>query len=390
MALTDVAARKAKSLDKPFKLSDEKGLYLLVNPNGSKYWRLKYRFAGKEKSLALGVYPEVTLADARSQREDARSQLRNEIDPGVARHLRRSEVSTMEAVAREWHQRFRAQWTENHAETILRRLEANIFPVLGSVGIGDVLPTQLLPALRRVENRGAVETTHRVHQICSQVFQYAIATGRSTRNPAAELAGALSPVNKRHFPSITDPRSVGALLRAIDGYEGSFVTRCALQFAPLVFVRPGELRHAEWSEVNLTEAEWRIPADKMKMRAMHIVPLSGQASTVIEELRPLTGRGKYLFPSERSAARPMSENTINAALRRLGYSRDEMTGHGFRSMASTLLNEQGWNRDAIERQLAHSERNAVRAAYNYAEHLAERRKMIQSWADYLDRLRLVR
>jgi integrase len=238
-----------------------------------------------------------------------------------------------------------------------------------------------------VESRGAIETAHRTKQNCSQVFRYAVATGRADRDPTIELRGALAPTSERHHASITDPKGIGALLRAIDGYEGSLVTKCALRLAPLTFVRPGELRRAEWTEFNLGKAEWRIPAERMKMREQHIVPLSTQAIAVLEELQPLTGRATYVFPGARTNGRPMSENTVNAALRRLGYGKDEMTGHGFRSMASTHLNEQGWHRDAIERQLAHAERDDVRAAYNFAEHLPERRRMMQAWADYLEALK---
>ncbi len=253
--------------------------------------------------------------------------------------------------------------------------------------VAEVTAPELLSALHRVEKRGAIETAHRILQICSQVFRYAIATGRAERNVSVDLIGALAPVKKRHHASITDPVEVGKLLRIIDGYEGFFVTKCALQLAPLFFVRPGELRHAEWSEFDFEKAEWRIPAEKMKMREQHIVPLSTQAITILQELKALTGDGKYVFPSIRSSKRPMSENTVLGALRRLGYTADEMTGHGFRSLASTLLNENSWNRDAIERQLAHAERNNIRAAYNYAEYLPERRKMMQWWADYLDELK---
>ncbi|MGH6885504.1 MAG: tyrosine-type recombinase/integrase, partial [Geminicoccales bacterium] len=241
--------------------------------------------------------------------------------------------------------------------------------------------------LRRIEARGAIDTAHRVLQNCGQVFRFAVATGRAVRDPAADLRGALVTVRGSHFASITEPKAIGALLRAIGGYQGTHIVRCALRLAPLTFVRPGELRAAEWPEFDLDAAEWRIPAERMKMRAIHLVPLSAQAVGILRELRPLTGTGRYVFPGERTPTRPMSENTVNAALRRLGYSKDEMTGHGFRSMASTLLNEQGWHRDAIERQLAHGERDAVRAAYNYAEHLPERRRMMQAWADYLDGLK---
>lgn len=277
-------------------------------------------------------------------------------------------------------------WVESHASRTLTRLENDIFPYLGNKLAGEITAPELLVALRRVENRGALETAHRILQVCGQIFRYAIATGRAERDIAADLKGALPPAKVKHHPSITDPKQIGALMRAIRGYPGSIITATALKLAPLVFVRPGELRQAEWSEIDIDKAEWRIPAEKMKMNAPHIVPLSDQAISVLEEIMPVTGRDKYVFPSNRTITRPMSDNTINAALRRLSYGKDEMTGHGFRSMASTLLNEQGWDRDAIERQLAHSERDGVRAAYNYAEYLPKRKEMMQSWADYLDRL----
>lgn len=391
MPLTVVQVKNAKPRDKAYKLSDERGLYLLVNPNGSKLWKLKYRFAGIEKKLSLGKFPEVTLADAREAREEARRHLAKEIDPGVLKNsAKRSRKlaaeNSFEAIAREWHAKFTPKWTKIHGERILIRLEQNIFPWIGRRPITEVTAPELLSALRRVEARGAIETAHRISQICGQVFRYAIVTGKAERDPSADLRGALAPVKKNHHASITNPVKVGKLLRAINTYEGFFVTKCALQLAPLFFVRPGELRHAEWGEFDLEKAEWRIPAEKMKMREQHIVPLATQAIAILKELHALTGNGIYVFPSIRTSKRPMSENTVLGALRRLGYTTAEMTGHGFRSMASTLLNEQGWNRDAIERQLAHAERNNIRAAYNYAEYLPERRKMMQHWADYLDEL----
>lgn len=391
MPLTVVQVKNAKPKEKPYKLADERGLYLLVNPNGSKLWKLKYRFAGIEKKLSLGSFLDVSLAAARDARDEARKQLANNIDPGVLKNsIKRSKKqaaeNSFEAIAREWHAKFTPKWTKEHGERILIRLEQNIFPWVGKRPIIEVTAPEILSALRRVENRGAVETAHRISQICGQVFRYAIVTGRAERNPAADLRGALAPVKQQHHASITDPVEVGKLLRAINDYRGSFVTKSALQLAPLVFVRPGELRRAEWDEFDFEKAEWRIPPEKMKMRVQHLVPLSTQAIEILQQLRAYTGDGKYLFPSVRSSKRPMSENTVLAALRRLGYTTDEMTGHGFRSMASTLLNEKGWNRDAIERQLAHAERNNIRAAYNYAQYLDERRKMMQWWADYLDGL----
>lgn len=389
MPLKDVTVRNAKPREKAYKLADEKGLYLFIKPNGSKAWRLKYRFLGKEKTLSIGLYPDVELKDARNARDNARKQLADKIDPGLAKQVSKRSAKlaaedSFEVIAREWYVKFSTKWSPSHGERILRRLEKDIFPWIGKRPIAEITAPELLSVLRRMENRGAIETAHRAHQNCGQVFRYAIATGRAERDPSNDLRGAIPPAKTKHHASITNTHAIGELLRAINGYHGHFVTKCALQLAPLLFVRPGELRHAEWSEFNLATAEWRIPAEKMKMRVTHIVPLSTQAIMILRELRALTGDDKYLFPSIRSKNRAMSENTVLGALRRLGYTGDEMTGHGFRSMASTLLNEQGWNPDAIERQLAHGEKNTVRAAYNYAEYLPERKKMMQHWADYLD------
>lgn len=389
--LTERAIRNAKPANKTRRLFDNGGLYLEVSPSGSKWWRLKYRYNGKEKRLALGVFPRVTIKEARAARDDARRMLDKGNDPGVVRKAEKIKRSALdsesfEGLAREWYAKFSPGWAPSHASKILRRLELDVFPWLGSRPICQITALELLTAARRIEARGALETAHRALQNCGQVFRYAVATGRAERNPVADLNGALPPPKEKHHASVTEPKAVGALLRAIHGYQGHNITRCALKLAPLLFVRPGELRRAEWAEIDLVKAEWRIPGDKMKSRVPHVVPLSRQGLEVVRELQPLTGSGRYLFPGLRSVSRPMSENTVNGALRRLGYSKDEMTGHGFRSMASTTLNEQGWNRDAIERQLAHGERDAVRAAYNYAEHLPERRKMMQAWADYLDGL----
>jgi integrase len=294
--------------------------------------------------------------------------------------------NSFQLVALEWYAKFSTKWVASHGDRTLRRLEKDVFPWIGNRPICEIKAPELLTVLRRIENRGAIETAHRIHQICEQVFRYAIATGKAERDISSDLRGALPPTRKRHHATIVEPKKIAELLKAIQSYEGYFVTKCALQLAPLFFVRPGELRKAEWSEFNFETAEWRIPAEKMKMRATHIVLLCAQAISILRELETLTGNSQYVFPSIRTLRRPMSDNTVLGALRRLGYSKDEMTGHGFRSMASTLLNEQGWNRDAIERQLAHAERNNIRAAYNYAEYLPERRKMMQHWADYLDTL----
>jgi integrase len=398
MPLNDIAIRSAKPKDKTFKLFDSGGLYLEISTAGGKYWRWKYRFAGKEKRLAFGVYPEVGLKAARKKRDDARYQLGKGIDPAQARKAEKISLAgaeSFEAIAREWHAKFSPGWVASHGDRILRRLEIDIFPWLGKRSIAEIKAPELLAVLRRIESRGAQETAHRAMQNCGQVFRYAVATGRAERNPTGDLRGALPPPKEKHHASIIEPKRVAELLRAIDSYRGFFATRCALQLAPLVFVRPGELRKAQWPEIDFDKGEWRIPAERMKMREQHIVPLSHQAVELLRDLEPLTNRAIpsrpnapcYVFPSARTRERPMSENAILAALRRMGYTKDEMTGHGFRSMASTLLHEQGWNHQVIERQLAHAERNAVSAAYNFAEHLPERGKMMQAWADYLDSLK---
>ena len=389
--LTATAIRNAKPGDKVRRLFDGGGLYLEVTPAGGRYWRLKYSYCGKEKRLALGVYPEVSLAEARQRRDAARTILRDGRDPSAERKADKlravlSAETTFEAIGREWletQRRKLAPSTFVKSEWLL----SNVWPWLGALPITDIDAPALLSTLRRIEARGAHETAHRTKEKCGQVFRYAIATGRATRDPSANLRGALAPIVSTSRAAVTDPGQVGDLLRAIDGYSGQFITRCALRLAPLLFVRPGELRHAEWSELDLDAAMWRIPAGKMKMREAHAVPLSPQAVAILRELHRLTGRGRYCFPSLRTPDRPMSENTINAALRRLGFDKDTMTGHGFRAMASTRLNEMGWAPDVIERQLAHAERNKVRAAYNRAQYMAERQKMMTAWADYLDALR---
>jgi integrase len=398
MPLTDIATRSAKPKDKTFKLFDSGGLYLEVSTGGGKYWRWKYRFAGKEKRLAFGIYPDVSLKAARKRRDEARQKLADGIDPAEARKAEKvaqTGAESFEAIAREWHAKFSPGWVASHGDRILRRLEKDMFPWIGKRPICEIKAPELLTVLRRIESRGAQETAHRAMQNCGQVFRYAVATGRAERDPTGDLRGALPPPKEKHHASIIEPKRIAELLRAIDSYQGFFATKCALRLAPLVFVRPGELRKGQWSEIDLDKAEWRIPAERMKMREQHIVPLSRQAVEILRELEPLTNHPMasrpnapcYVFPSARTRERPMSENAILAALRRMGYTKDEMTGHGFRSMASTLLHEYGWNHQVIERQLAHAERNAVSAAYNFAEHLPERRKMMQAWADHLDGLK---
>jgi integrase len=396
--LTDIRIRKAKPEIKTQRLFDGMGLYLEVSPSGSKLWRLKYRFAKKERRLALGVYPHVGLLSARQRCLEARQLIAEGLDPAETRRAEKAAKTgsvNFESLAREWHAKFSSNWVAEHGSRILRRLELDIFPWLGRRPVGEIKPPEILAALRRIESRGALESAHRVLQNCGQVFRYAVATGRAERDPTGDLRGALPQPKEKHLASIVEPKRVGELLRAIEGYEGHFVTKCALRFAPLVFVRPGELRQAVWSEIDFEKAEWRIPAERMKMREQHLVPRSRQALEILRELEPVTNQEiygmpdapRYVFPGTLSRRRPMSENSVLAALRRMGYPKEEMTGHGFRSMASTLLHELGWNHQVIERQLAHAERNSVSAAYNFAEHLPERRKMMQAWADYLEGLK---
>ncbi len=391
MKLTDPAARKAKPKSKPYKKADGGGLFLLVQPNGSKYWRLKYRFAGKEKTLALGIYPDVTLADARERREAARKLLANDTDPSAVKQAQKAAglalaENSFEIVGREWLIKFSKNWKQSHIRTITGRLENDVYPWLGLRPIGEINAPELLTVLRRIESRGALSTAHTVNAICGQVFRYAIATGRAQRDPSADLKGALPPHRIRHLAALTDPVKIGKLMRDIDGYSGTLIVHSAFRLAPLVFLRPIELSKAEWAEIDLDKVEWRIPAGKMKMKALHIVPLPTQAVAILRELHPLTGAGKYAFPNARTSTQPMAGNTILAAIRSMGYTSAEMTAHGFRHMASTQLNEQGFNPDAIERQLAHKA-SGVRATYNAAEYLPERRRMMQQWADYLDKLK---
>ena len=391
MALTDTAIRNAKAGERPHKLFDGRGLYLLIMPGGGRWWRLKYRFTSKEKLISLGTYPEISLRQARQRRDQARKLLAESVDPGAERKSKKSKLaaeasSSFEAVAREWFEKFSPGWAVTHAHTVIRRLEANAFPTIGTTPVADITPVELLAVLRRVEARGAVSTAHRIKQIFGQVFRFAIATGRASRDPSADLRGALAPERERHFGALTNPSDVAGLMRAIGGYQGSFVVKCALYFSALTFGRPGEIRRAEWKEMDIGESLWRISAERMKMRREHLVPLSGQALSILQKLQPLTGSGRYVFPNGRVASRPMSENAITAGLRYMNYQRGQMTAHGFRTLASTLLKEQGWPADAIERQLAHAERDQVRGAYNRAEYLAERRRMMQAWADYLDGL----
>lgn len=390
LPLNDTKIRKTTPGSSVLRLSDGDGLYLLVQPNGGKWWRFDYMHQGRRKTLSLGTYPEVSLVAARARRAEAREKVAAGIDPSRERQEAREaavQAMTFAEVADEWLERQQQVLAPVTYEKATWMLKSLVNPWLGKRPIAEIEPPELLSALRRIESRGKHETAHRTKQRCGQVFRYAIATGRAQRDPSADLRDALTPVRSQHRAAVTHPEQVGELLNAIDGYHGSFVVRSALQLAPLVFVRPGELRKAEWTEIDLAAAEWRIPAERMKMREAHIVPLSTQAVGILQELKPLTEHSRYVFPSIRTITRPMSDGTINAALRRLGYDSDQHVGHGFRAMASTLLNEMGWAPDVIERQLAHAPRNKVRAAYNRAQHLAERRKMMQAWADFLDEAR---
>ena len=392
--LTELAIKKAKpnTEAKPYKMADGGGMYLEVQPNGSKYWRLKYRFGGKEKRLALGVYPDVTLSDARERREQARKLLANGVDPSAVKQAQKTAVialteNSFEVIAREWFIRHAPNWKENHSSKIIARLEKDVFPWIGATPIANINAPALLAAIRRIEERGALETAHRALACCGQVFRYAVATGRAERDPTGDLRGALPPVKKeKHFAAITDPKKVGELMRDIEGYSGSYIVKSAFKLSPLLFVRPGELRKMEWTELDLDKAEWIIPADKMKMGVTHIVPLAKQAVEVLRAIQPLTGRSKYVFHGERDHDRPMSDNAIRSALRRMGWANDEMTPHGFRAMASTILDNMGYKQEWLERQLAHEEPNKIKAAYKreaWRMYLPERTAMMQAWADYL-------
>lgn len=393
MPLSDTAIRKAKPTDKTQRLFDGGGLYLEITPAGGKLWRQKYRFGGKEKRLAHGTYPEVSLAEARERRDDARKLLAAGTDPGEHKKAEKlagedRAANSFEAVAREWFGKFAPNWAASHAGKIMGRLENDLFPWIGSRPVAEIKAPELLRCLRRIESRGALETAHRVLQNAGQVFRYAIATGRADRDPSTDLRGALAPWKPQHYPAPTDPKAVGELLRAIDGYTGGNVVKAMLRLAPLVFVRPGELRQAEWAEIDLEAAEWNIPAGKMKMREPHMVPLSRQAIEILTDLQPLTGNRAHVFPGGHDPRKPMSEAALNAALRRMGYDKTTMTAHGFRVIARTLLDEElGFRPDYIEHQLAHAVRDPNGRAYNRTAHLAARRKMMQAWADYLDRRR---
>lgn len=388
MKLTDTAIRNAKPSDHLIKLFDGDGLYLLLSPAGHRGWRFKYYFQGREKLLSFGSYPEITLKVARERRLEARRLVQMGVDPSAQRKAERAGRSdTFELLAREWLEVRRNSLSPKTFENKQERFEAFVFPYIGKRPITQLKAVDILPLLKNIEARGRHETAHRVRSECGNVFRYAVVAGRAERDPTVDLRGALRSGVPRNRPAIVDPARLGELMRAIAGYRGDISTEFALKLLPLTFVRPGELRCAAWDEFNLKGAEWRIPPARMKMRELHVVPLSTQAVALLTDLHLLTGKGYYVFPSIRSKHRPISDNTINAALRRLGFSAGEMVAHGFRSTASTCLNELGWHPDLIELQLAHAERNESRGAYNRAQRLGERRKMMQVWADYLDELR---
>jgi integrase len=397
MALNDAFIKNStKHSGKPSgdKYTDGGGMYLLVSVAG-KYWRMNYRFAGKRKTLALGVYPAVSLADARKRRDKAREQLAKDIDPSAAKREDKQvkadlAANTFELVARTWLKKTAAKRKEVTQDRITTLLEHDVFPFIGCLPIHTIGPRDVLDkAVRKIEARGSIDTAHRAKQICGQIFRYAVAVGLAERDITADLRGALAEIPKAHFAAITEPKQAGDLMRSIFDYTGHSGTVAALKLSPLVFVRPGELRTAEWIEIDLDAAEWRIPASKMKMKVDHIVPLSAQAVEILRSVHPISGHGRYVFPSLRTGERPMSDNTINAALRGLGYSKDVHTAHGFRAMARTILDEVlGERVDFIEHQLAHTVKDPNGRAYNRTAHLPARREMMQRWADYLDKLRI--
>jgi len=392
--LPDIRIRAAKVPEgkKQVKLSDGEGLYLLVN-NSGKYWRFDYRFGGKRKTLALGVYPDMKSKTARQAKRNARELLAEGIDPQVVKkqceEKRRAAAreATFKHITLEWFEDYRKDISDNYAQKIIRSFELNVFPWLGLLPIKSIEANLVLSVLKRVADRGAEETARRIKTLCSAVFCYAVLHHGLQQDPTTVIKGFLKNKKKKHYACITDSKEAGQLIRDINRFEGTYVVQTALKLTPYVFLRPGELRNLEWVEIDFTQKQIKLPADKMKMRQVHIVPLSKQAVLLLEDIYQVTGRGKYVFPSIRTNLRPISNNTINVALRRLGYDKEMMCAHGFRAMASTLLHEQGFNSDYIERQLAHKEGNAIKAAYNHARHLPEREAMMQSWGDYLDALR---
>lgn len=391
--LTDLQISKSKPREKQYKKHDGGGLFLIITPAGGKWWRFKYRYNDKEKTLSLGTYPEIPLSDARKLREEARANVAKGIDPSELRKATKaaqaeSSANSLEIVAREWISKKSNNWSPANTEIVTRLLTVNVFPWIGKKPIAEVKASDLLNVLRRMESRGILDSAHRTRAICGQIFRYAIATDRAERDVAADLRGAIASPKKKHLASITDPKEVAALLRAIDSLTGTFIVKCAMRLAPLVFVRPGELRQAEWSEIDFEAAEWNIPKEKMKTKQPHLVPLSTQAIAILKEIQPLTGSAQYVFHSTKSTKKPMSDMAMTSAIRRMGYAQGEMTPHGFRAMARTILDEVLQVRtDFIEHQLAHAVKDPNGTAYNRTKHLPQRREMMQQWADYLDELK---
>jgi integrase len=394
--LSDLQVKNAKPKEKDYKLSDGGGLYLLITPSGGKLWRLDYSFGGKRKTLFLKSYPEKSLSDVRKDRDDARSLLANGVDPGALLKAQKAQVqiqsehdaNTFEKVAREWFSKNEPVWSESHIKTIKSRLERDVYPIIGSRPIKEITRGEVIALIRRVEARGVIETADRIKIYCGQIFRYALNLELIHHNPVTDMRDVLSKREAGHHAAITDPKKLAGLMRSIEDFDGSFVVKCALRIAPLVFARPGELRQMEWAEIDFDTAQWNLPADKMKMKTTHLVPLSKQVMAILKELQPLTGSGKYVFPNGRTTERPMSEVALLAALRRMGYSKEEMTPHGFRATARTILDEVLQVRpDFIEHQLAHAVKDPNGRAYNRTAHLDERKKMMQTWADYLDGLK---
>ena len=393
MGLTDTALKNAKPKEKKYKLSDEKGLYVLVLPTGGKYFQFDYAFAKKRKTISFGVYPEVTLREAREEHAIARKQIDQGIDPSDARKAKKHSLyinssNSFYEIASQWFEKNKSKWSPKYAKEKWHKLEMDIFPYMGARPINNITTQELLSIINKIEARGAIETAHRTKNIVREVYVMAVASGIADRNIAHDLDGALSakpPVT--HRATITDPIKVGGLLRAIDGFAGTFVVKCALMLSPYVFLRPGEVAQAEWAEIDLQNKIWKIPAGKMKMNRVHLVPLADQVMQILEDLHPLSGTSKYVFPSLRTKSRHMNESTVNAAIRNMGYTSEEICAHGFRGMASTLLYENGFDGDIIEMQLAHVETNEVKAAYNHAKYLPKRTEMMQWWANYLDELK---
>ena len=389
MPLTDTTLRAIKPSDKLQKLFDGGGLFLAISPSGTKSWRLKYRYAGKEKLLTLGQYPLVSLKDAKERAIDAKKTLSAGKDPIVERkYAQQQQLNSFELIAREWHEKQSPVWVSTYSKSVLMKLEKHVFPYIGSRPIAEISAPELLAMLRKREARGSILEAHMIRGICGLVFRYAVASGRAERDPSYDLRGALAAYSGKHYPAVIEPDKVGELLLTIDNYQQSFVLRSAMQFLALTFCRSTEVRHAEWSEFDFDDMLWRTSAAKMKMSRDHIVPLSSQAVRILESMRPLTGDSRYVFRTSWSGEdRPIGQTTLISALRRMGIKKEDMCTHGFRSMASTLLNEQGYHADVIERQLAHVPYGRVRGIYNRAEYLPERRTMMQDYANYLDLLR---